>query len=535
MTVSERRWRRASSVLWLGLAGVMLTTFLQYGITGDEAVRQRYGRRLLRWYATLGADRAAVQDVDISRDGGLFEILSGLAAQVSPLDVYDTRHLVVVLFGLLGYFAVNRLGALLGGERAGFLALAVLALTPPFYGHAFSNPKDVPFAATFALAAAAVIWASEASPRVSWSRLLAAGLAVGLVAGERVAGLVLLGHALVLWVAVAFGREPRELRSLVRNLAPRFVLFVGIAWVVMLAFWPWAQTGPLLNPFRALRTFSHFWDCIVVFYDGEFVCSGNTSRFYLLRWLSLTLPEIYAVAFLLAAVSLPAVWAARRALSLEARGRVLRTAFLAFVAGLPVAWVVLFRTPIYDGLRHLLFVIPLLAVLAGVAVSAFVATRRNWRDAFLGASLFAAACLVTFVDMVELHPFEALYFNRLVAGGPEAGIAAYEGDYWCLSYKQGAEWLLRRYDGADCQDKIRVAGHSILQQTAYYFRKTEEGRRLFKPVTVKEDPHFVMSTTRFGDHLRTPGQVVHRVSRQGATFLYLFELKAPPCAPTAAD
>jgi hypothetical protein len=137
--------------------------------------------------------------------------------------------------------------------------------------------------------------------------------------------------------------------------------------------------------------------------------------------------------------------------------------------------------------------------------------------------------------MVELHPFQVLYFNRLIAGGPEAGIAAYEGDYWCLSYKQGAEWLLRRYDGADCQDKIRVAGHSILQQTAYYFRKTEEGRRLFKPVTVGEDPHFVLSTTRFGDHLRTPGQVVYRVERQGARFLYLFELKTPSCSAPAAD
>jgi 4-amino-4-deoxy-L-arabinose transferase-like glycosyltransferase len=533
----EGAWRLASRLLWLALAAIMLGTFLDYGLTGDEAVRQRYGRRLLRWYATLGADRDAVKDVDISRDGGLFEILAGLAAQVSPLDVYDTRHLVVVLFGLVAFFATHRLGKLLGGERAGFLALLILALTPPFYGHAFNNPKDVPFAALFALAAAAVIAASESAPQLRWSRVLAAGVAVGLVAGERVAGLVLIGYALLLWLAIALLRT-RGTRKHLADVAPfavRFVGFAALAWGVMLAFWPWAQTGPLVHPLRALQTFSRFWDCIVVYYDGRLVCSGGVSRFYLLRWMSLTLPGLYAVALTLTALGLAAAWRRRHRLTGPQRTSLLRAAWIALVAGVPVAFVTIMRTPLYDGLRHLLFVIPLLAVLCGVGVSAWLRTRTRRFETVAAVGVLALACLVTFVDMVRLHPYQALYFNRLVAGGPAAGIADYEGDYWCLTYKQGAEWLLKRYAGASCTDKIRVAGHSILQQTAYYFRKTEEGRQLFKPVTVKEDPHFVLSTTRFNDHLHTPGRIVHRIERQGATFFYLFELKTPDCKPAAAD
>jgi hypothetical protein len=131
--------------------------------------------------------------------------------------------------------------------------------------------------------------------------------------------------------------------------------------------------------------------------------------------------------------------------------------------------------------------------------------------------------------MVRLHPYQAVYFNRLIAGGPAAGIALYEGDYWCLSYKEAAEWLRQRYAGARCDEPIRVAGHSILQQTAYYFRRTEEDKRQWKPVTMKEDPHFVLSTTRFNDHLRTPGRVIHRVERQRAALGYVFEVKAPGC------
>jgi hypothetical protein len=40
-----------------------------------------------------------------------------------------------------------------------------------------------------------------------------------------------------------------------------------------------------------------------------------------------------------------------------------------------------------------------------------------------------------------------------------------------------------------------------------------------------------MATTRFGDHRRTPGRLVHTVDRQGATLLYVFEVEAPACPP----
>ena len=70
-----------------------------------------------------------------------------------------------------------------------------------------------------------------------------------------------------------------------------------------------------------------------------------------------------------------------------------------------------------------------------------------------------------------------------------AGIDHYEGDYWCLTYKEGSEWLLRRYEGARCPEKIRVAGHSVLQQIEIYLQETDEGRRLFTPVVVG-DPAF---------------------------------------------
>ena len=49
----------------------------------------------------------------------------------------------LILFGVAGCW---KLGRVLGGPRAGFLALIFLLLTPNYYGQMFNNPKDIPFA-----------------------------------------------------------------------------------------------------------------------------------------------------------------------------------------------------------------------------------------------------------------------------------------------------------------------------------------------------------------------------------------------------
>ena len=69
----------------------------------------------------------------------------------------------------------------------------------------------------------------------------------------------------------------------------------------------------------------------------------------------------------------------------------------------------------------------------------------------------------------------------------------------------------------------------MLQQVELYLQKTEEGRRLFLPVLVGQSPHYILATTRFQDHLRTPGKPVFTVQREGATLFYLFEVRKPDC------
>lgn len=514
----------------------MLATVLDYGISGDAGVQHRWGKRLVRWYASLGNEPRVTDDLDITKYGGFCEVATQLVVLASPFETWTSRHLANLGFAFAAFLAVSRMGRRLGGGAGGFFALLILVLTPPFYGNAFFNAKDTPFAAMYALAVAAIL-ACDDWPRVRWPRVLGAGALVGLAAAVRVGGIVLFGFALALWLGTLILRSGPSggpgwpARKDLLRLLGAWAGAVAVGWASMIAFWPWAMLDPLRNPFRAAGRFSRFWEDMLLFYDGQLVPAAAVSRFYLPNWFALTTPELYLVAGVLGLVALVLLVRARP-LAPATRLRLLQAAWLGSIPASLVAGVVVNRMPLYDGLRHFLFLFPLLAALAGAAVAAFLRAPVGRPVRVAGLALLSLACAVTLVDMVRLHPYESVYFNRLWAGGMKAGVARYEGDYFCLSYKEGSEWLLKRFAGTSCREPIRVAGYSVLQQTEHYLQKTEEGRRLFTAVAVADGrPHYVLATTRFQDHLRAPGTPVFKVERMGATLFYLFEAQPPDCAP----
>lgn len=515
----ERAWDVASGVLLLALAGLMGGTFLDYGLTADEGLQQRYGRRTVRWYATLGGDRSATETNNLYLYGGAFELVAQAAQRVSPLGVYESRHLVNAAFGFAGVVAAWGLGRLLGGAAAGFASALFLVLTPAYYGHCFANPKDVPFAALYALATWSILWATDARRRPLSPPVALAGAAVGLAAGVRVSGIVLGGFAALLWGASGWaegrGFLPSRREALRTGLA--LTVLLAVAWAVMLACWPWAQIDPLRHPFRALRAFSDFHGNPVLF-GGEGFASSDLPRTYVPRLLALTLPEFYVPAFVLGAASLARTG---RAPGAHRRPSALRVAWVASLAVLPVAWAILDRTPLYNGLRHLLFIVPILAVLAGVSVAG--AVRSHLPVPVLApamAILAGCAALVAF-DMVRLHPYQYVYYNRLFAGGVASAVGRYETDYWSTSYKEGVEWVCDHYSRVEIRGPIRVGGNMLVPFASYLGRGRCRAPN-FTAVPPDRDPHVLLAAGA-----EREGRLLHVVERLGAPLLYVYEVKPP--------
>jgi hypothetical protein len=516
----------------LALLAVILGTFRDYGITWDEGVHNRHGRQVVRWYTTLGQDTRAIEHLHLY--GGVFELVVQAVQPLSPLETFDTRHLINALFGLLGIAAAWSLGSRLGGPAAGFWSALFLALTPRFYGHVFANPKDVPFASLYALGAWVALWASDKVPRLGWREVLATGVAVGLAAGVRSAGITLFGYVAVLWLGCLWlrmrGPEPQAKPRWGPELARLGAAWLGtllVGWSVMVAFWPWAQLDPVRNPLRALLKLSNFTRDYPLLHRGELLTTGTIPRTYVPEWLALTLPEFYFVAWSLGIVAL-LVLARRRLPGVGGGGTALKVLWVGALAAAPIVWVVLRHTPLYNGYRHLLFVVPFLAVLAGVSVSQFLQARLP-RPATIGAALVLAASLVaTVVDMVQLHPYQYVYFNRLVAGGLRSAADRYDTDYWGAACKEAIRWTVDHYTPRDLQQPVRVTAlseHALLRQ----LEELDQGRRRFVAVELAPGHRAHVLFMSASPHYRQPlrGELIHVVERQGAPLLNVYELREP--------
>jgi hypothetical protein len=86
----------------------------------------------------------------------------------------------------------------------------------------------------------------------------------------------------------------------------------------------------------------------------------------------------------------------------------------------------------YDGIRHLLFIFPPIAVLAAAGWMS-VLRRRSVVVRSLAAAALAVGIVRPIVFMVREHPNQVVYFNELT-GGPAGAYGRYEMDYWgnCL-------------------------------------------------------------------------------------------------------
>lgn len=531
-------WRLVGWLWLLGLSAVVLLTFRDYGIAWDEPLQEEYGRRVVRYYASLGADTTYKDYFDMyDNHGALFELVVRLVSPALPasLERYQARHLVTGLWSVLGVAATLRLGARLGGERAGVLSAVALTLMPTWYGHGFNNPKDLPFAVPHTFAVLVLAGALHESPLRKRTVVLL-GLGCGLTLGMRVAGMILLVYVAVFLAAATWLASRGAPAPVLRRAGWRLARDLGgvllVAWLVMLICWPWSQEAPIRNVIRGLSESSRFAWVDTVRYLGADVPAQSLPWHYLPVWLAMQLPEATGAAVLLgvgrAAVAAlhrrarPAPWWLGRAL-------------LATALAVPILVAIARRPVIYDGARHFLFLLPLLAVVAALGAdwllgcalaSHHLAARRAVPAALVVAALLEASTLV------RLHPYEYVYFNRLV-GGLRGAAGRFETDYWGVAFREAiARFSARvRADEGPAARPYRV--FSCDPDSAFGAAHDLPVGFLFEPRPEAAD--FALVHERWGCAARFRGRRrLAVVERDGVPLAEVFDLRAAPGA-TAAD
>ena len=436
---------RMSLAAFLVVAAVLALTFRDYGITWDELYRKAHGEHILSWYASFFNDTTAFGYRDLRLAPGLYDLAAALAVRALPLGLYEARHLFNAFIGFLCLVGAWKTARYLGGPRTAFWTLAVLVLSPAFYGHLADNPKDIPFAAAYVWTLYYLLQVIERFPRIPRGLSLKLGASVGAALGVRIGGSVLVLYliaAAATWIAarVAIARNVRGAADDAGRLALSLLPAGAVAYVVMLAGWPWAQHEPIAGPIEALGGVGDFYWPGLVLFKGLYLPAAGLPWDYLPTYLLIKLPEL-TLAALAAGLALVCVRLAQRRLT--DRVVVTRYGLVAVAASFPIVLAACRRPVMYDEMRHFLFTVPPISCLAGAAIAAGLAAARDHRVLRASATaVVAAACVFQLGLMVRLHPYQYVYYNAL-AGGLKGADGRYEIDYWGQSYREAALRLTR--------------------------------------------------------------------------------------------
>ncbi|MGN1288497.1 MAG: glycosyltransferase family 39 protein [Bradyrhizobium sp.] len=429
--------------LVLGVVAVVAgLTFRDYGLGWDDYTHAEYADLLLRMYGSGFKDTGALSFANLYMYGGGFDMAAALLHKVIPLELFETRRLLGAIVGVIGLAVTWRLARRVGGPLAGLAALLLLALCPTFYGHMFMNPKDAPFAVAMIVLILGLVRLFEEYPAPSPRTILIVGLGAGLSIGCRVLGGLALIYAVVGFVPL-FIEEFRKQGA--REATHRFahvvyVLLPGLVlgYLVMGLIWPWSIMEPG-HPLEAVTYFSHFFEKPwKEMFDGALVSVPDMPWSYLPTLFALQLPEVMLV-LLTAAVVTTFMSLSRIDVTAKRKSIML---MLTLAATLPLVIAMVKRPALYNGIRHFIFVIPPMAVLAGVAFARGMdwlgENRRAWQPAAL--AVFAFGLLLPLSEMIRLHPYQYTHFNH-IAGTVRTADNFFMLDYWGLALKQASDGL----------------------------------------------------------------------------------------------
>src|SRR5262249_19056742 len=181
------------------------------------------------------------------------------------------------------------------------------------------------------------------------------------------------------------------------------------------------------------------------------------------------------------------------------------------------------RATMYDGVRHILFVIPMLAVVAGLGWRTLLPLLARAPVVFaVAVGAYVGGVIAT---LAALHPLEYVAMNAL-AGGTRGAYDKFELDYWSAAATQALRRLEQRLDH---DLSIRPAESPPRILICIGTREERAHVLLRRPWIVETDPDkadFIIATQRWRCAGNKPLVWVDEVKRFDRTFAWTYARRA---------
>lgn len=442
MTQTESWKNNRFNYLFLLLALTAgLLVYKDYGLCWDEVLQVNNNGRIVYDYVFNG-QKAQYLSSGEKYHGAVYELFLFATAKAINLntsrEIFLYRHLVTyIFFWLSGFVIIAILNRLYKNRWITLAGLAMYFLSPRIFPDAFYNSKDIPFLIMTTLSVYSFLRMKE---KTNAGNVLLHAIFCGLAIAIRITGVLLPVISLIVFVFRLYGSKDRIKQS------GYIILFLILTCLSTILFWPVLWTGPaehFLAAWNEMRKFD--WHQTVLFM-GKFVYADNLPWYYLPFWIYVTTPPVYLLMFTgsLFAMIFSFFRSSQKVKFIQ------DWSFFILLIFTPVVSVIIFKSIVYDGWRHVYFVYVPFVIISCYFLHFINESAFQYKKSV--AILLGICFLFAGRDMVKLHPYEHVYFNSLYYKGLKGARFQMEMDYWGLTYQEALRYILDH----DNREKIRV-------------------------------------------------------------------------------
>ena len=444
------------------LTALAIVLVPSYGITGDEDIQWKYGDYVWKYFKTSGQDTTLFKDPKLAESplrlyGGFFDGAAAMMIDVfKPKNEFLLRHYWNSVFGLLSIlFAGLICFELTRRWSVAFLGALFLTITPRFFGEMFNNPKDIPFAAGYVISIYYIIRFINNIEKPRWSDVIGLALGIALAIGVRIGGLLVIAYFGLFYVLYAILNKKLDFHYLKKSMLYG-VIAVLAGYVLACLWWPYAMEDMINNPLNALSVMRSYPLSISMLFDGMRVNTAEMPSNYLTRWLWIGTP-IY---LLLGTFGF--VFYSIKNIKSENR---LHFALLLFAMIFPIYYIISGKSVVYDALRHVIFVMPMMAIMTALVVDAiiFYFKEKSKNGFYVSIIIIGILVFLPLKHMIKNHPNQYVYFNEIF-GGVKKAFGYFETDYYHNSGKNCTDWIK-----ANVKSDSKVKVLSNLGSIPHYF------------------------------------------------------------------
>ena len=406
--------------------GIMTVSYKDFGLTMDEFFVYTRGRY---FYNKVVGNDAHLQKGFVLFEGNNEDILynnssyPALLYALNDSESYEGYHFYNILLAVPLFILTYELFlALYKKPHLALIGPLMLFLTPRFTGHIPSNPKDVPFAVWYIISLLSML-PSKWNEKL---KLLILGILIGVATSIRFVGFTLIPIYLLYQCILQLpSKYTHPLLQTCLNIFLQATIISFIAFLIFLINMPYVAADPfnhLIELIRMTKEYPWYGDILLF---GQSYAFNDRPWWYLFIWILITTPLV------ILGMAGYALWTRLTNKKNELKLLILISLILQVVLYL------ILKPVVYNGLRHYLFLVVHIALLATIGCIELLTndkTRRIAQIALVGLIVAVG------YSYLMLHPYQYVYFNSL-SGGIKGAKSDFELDYWAASDKEAMTWL----------------------------------------------------------------------------------------------